>query len=196
MARSRRYRKPSPRPAPRKRFFVRVLEDRILPTTLGYLALCDTPLTLQLPQRERQLQIVSTKSPTEFLASRSLQDTTGDLVDGTGHDVELTLDNSVPQAARPAAIPIIQGESSQRFSLTRPAGRQYKQPSLDKGVTSQGTWRLPSTKPARSSPCLARPLSLSTRCLAGAVPRAPTRGFRLAWGTVPGFPPLGKLRRA
>src|SRR5262245_9750039 len=99
MARSRRSRKPSPKPTPRKRLLVELLEDRLAPASLEYLAADNTPLTLRLSEPNQLLQIVNTQAPTQVLASQPLAAIPAVRIAGNGLDTQLTVDASVPALA-------------------------------------------------------------------------------------------------
>lgn len=72
------------------------LESRITPTgQLQYHAADATPLTLRLVGD--QLQIVDSNDPFHLLATQALADTGHVLIAGDGYDVDLTIDDSMPQ---------------------------------------------------------------------------------------------------
>ena len=74
---------------------VETLEDRITPADLVYSAIDHTPLTLLL--NGANLQVVNTAIPSQVFASKALSAiTTGVFIDGSGFNVNLTIDASVP----------------------------------------------------------------------------------------------------
>ena len=75
---------------------VEALEDRITPADLLYQAVGNTPLTLLLNGSD--LQVVNTTLPSQVFASKALSAiTTGVRIEGSGFNVNLTIDASVPK---------------------------------------------------------------------------------------------------
>src|SRR5690349_552535 len=91
-----------------RRLCVELLEDRITPADLTYTATGNTPLTLRLVGPT--LEIINTTN-SSLLASKALAGvTTGVRIDGAGHDVNLTIDASVPQV--PGGVQFVGGSGT------------------------------------------------------------------------------------